>query len=36
MDTLGADGWDLVSVVPYHASGAGTSSLLYVFKRPKA
>ena len=32
LDSLGAEGWELVSVL----QGAQTMQLLYVFKRPRA
>jgi hypothetical protein len=32
LDELGAEGWELVSVL----QGTGTGSLLYIFKRPLA
>lgn len=35
LDVLGADGWELAAVEPYHKEGYVSWPALYVFRRPK-
>lgn len=35
LDEIGAEGWELVSVVFKHTSAAGNDYFTYYFKRPK-